>query len=432
MSLGLPIPALHEPLEPGPDEAPTVTPARPAARTVLISGASIAGPALAYWLNRYGFTTTIVERADGIRAGGQTVDLRGAGREVARRMGLEDAVRGASTGEAGVAFVDASGRVRAAFGADAFGGEGLVSELEILRGDLAELLHERTLDQTEYVFNDRIAAVAEEPGRARVSFDSGHERDFDLVVAADGIGSRTRRLVFGDEPTFRSLGMYTAYLTIPRAEADGTWARWYNATGGRVITLRPDNVGTTRALLTLPARGEGYEQQTAPQQKELLRSTFATAGWEAPRVVAALDDADDLYFELTGQVRTPHWSKGRVALLGDAGYCASPITGMGTSLALVGAYVLAGELAASDDHQRAFAAYERILRPYVDLAQKLPPFTPRVAQPRTRAGIVALNSALSLAAKPWVRRLGTNKRLSPPAEQIDLPDYASGRTASEA
>ncbi|WP_375424620.1 FAD-dependent monooxygenase [uncultured Friedmanniella sp.] len=392
-------------------------------RTVLISGASIAGPALAHWLNVYGFTTTVVERADGIRPGGQTVDLRGAGREVARRMGIEDAVRAATTGEQGVRFVDATGATRAEFGADAYDGEGFVAELEILRGELATLLHEHTRDHTEYLFGDRISGLDDQPGRVRVTFDSGLERDFDLVVAADGIGSRTRRLVFGDEPQFRSLGMYTAYLTMPRAESDGTWARWYNATGGRVITLRPDNLGTTRALLTLPARGEGYERQPVDEQRALLKRTFVDAGWEAPRVVAALDGADDLYFELTGQVRTPHWSRGRVALVGDAGYCASPISGMGTSLALVGAYVLAGELAASEDHRQAFAAYERLLRPYVDKAQQLPPFTPRIAQPRTRAGIQVLNSALWLGSRPWVSRLGRSKRLSPPADAFELPDY---------
>ena len=402
------------------------------ARTVLISGASIAGPALAYWLHEYGFATTIVERADGIRPGGQTVDLRGAGKVVAQRMGLEEAVRAASTGEEGVAFVDRSGRTRAAFGADAFGGEGLVAELEILRGELAELLYERTRTSTDYLFGDRIAVLDDQGDRVHVTFDSGLVRDFDLVVAADGIGSRTRRLVFGDEPTFRSLGMYTAYATIPRAESDGTWARWYNATGGRVITLRPDTLGTTRALLTLPARGEGYEKQSPDEQRALLKRTFADAGWEAPRVVAALDDASDLYFELTGQVRTPHWSRGRVALVGDAGYCASPISGMGTSLALVGAYVLAGELAAHPDHRDAFAAYERVLRPYVDKAQQLPPFTPRIAQPRTRVGIRVLNTALWAASRPWVGRLGKNKRLSPPAQEIDLPDYSRWSEESSA
>ena len=305
--------------------------------TVLISGASIAGPALAYWMQRYGRPTVIVERAAGIRSGGQTVDLRGAGRVVAQRMGIEDAVRAASTGDDGIAFVDATNATRAAFPAHAYGGEGFVAELEILRGELANLLYERTREGTGYIFEDSICGLDDDQDRMRVSFQRGPDRDVDVVVAADGMGSATRALVFGSETRIRSLGVYTAYFTIPRSESDGSWARWYNAAGGLVITLRPDNLGTTRALLTFPAREPGYEKLGVDAQRDLLRRTFAQAGWEAPRVLDALGATPDLYLELIGQVRTPRWTRGRFALLGDAGYCASPISGMGTSLALVGA-----------------------------------------------------------------------------------------------
>ena len=388
-------------------------------RTVLISGASIAGPTLAYWLHRHGMKPIIVERSDGIRPGGQTVDLRGAGRTVAQRMGIEEAVRSASTGEEGVAFVDADNVIQAAFPVGGSGGEGFVAELEILRGELADLLYERTRDDTEYLFGDRISALADGPDQIVASFDRGPDRAVDLVVAADGIGSRTRRLVLGAETTIRSLGTYTAYLTIPRADTDGSWARWYNAPGGRVIALRPDNRGTTCALLTFLSGPRGYENLDLDGQKHLLRRTFADAGWEVQRVLDALDDAPDLYLEQTGQVRASSWSRGRFALLGDAGYCASPISGMGTSLALVGAYVLAGELARQPDHRDAFAAYESVMRPYVGRAQRLPPFTPRAALPRSRAGIRVLNTALNVASRPPLNRLGG----SPPAEAIALPTY---------
>ncbi|WP_155375371.1 FAD-dependent monooxygenase [Catellatospora vulcania] len=395
---------------------------------VLISGASIAGPALAYWLHEYGMTSVVVERHDGIRPGGQTVDLRGAGRTVARRMGIEDAVRARSTGEDGVAFVDARNRVKAAFAADVFGGEGFVAELEILRGELAELLHERTRERTEYVFGDRITAVDDRDDEILVSFAHGPDRAFDVVVAADGIGSTTRGLVFGDEARVTPLGLYTAYLTIPRAASDGSWARWHNAPGGRVVALRPDNLGTTRALMSFLCPPRGYERLPAAEQKELLRRVFADAGWEAPRVLRELDAADEFYCELVGQVRAPRWSRGRVVLLGDAGYCASPISGMGTSLALVGAYVLAGELAAQPGHRAAFGSYERIMRPYVAQAQHLPPFTPRIAHPRSRVGIGFLNTLLATAANPTVQRLA-RRFMSPPAEKIDLPDHTGLRRA---
>ena len=396
-------------------------------RRILVSGASIAGPALTYWLREYGMEPTVVERSDGIRQGGQTVDVRGAGRTVAQRMGIEDAIRARSTGEEGVAFVDSDNVTKAAFGADAFDGEGFVAELEILRGELADLLHEHTKDRVDYIFGDHITSLIEHGTGVAVSFAHREEQDFDLVIAADGMGSATRALVF-PETTIKSLGLYTSYFTIPRAPTDGTWARWHNIPGGLNATLRPDNLGTTRALLSFLSPPRGYEELEPEQQKRLLHTVFRKADWEVPRILAELERSPDFYFELTGQVYLPRWSKGRCAVVGDAGYCASPISGMGTSLALVGAYVLAGELAAENDHRAAFESYERIMRPYVSQAQHLPPFVPRVASPRTRTGIRLLNALLGLAARPTVRRLG-GTLFSPPSEDIELPDYSHRLTA---
>lgn len=390
--------------------------------TVLISGASIAGPALAFWLHQRGLHPIVIERFDGLRPGGQSIDLRGAGQTVAQRMGIEAAVKAAGTGEKGVAFIDRDNRTRAAFASAAADGQGFTAELEILRGDLAQLLYDRTRDDVDYVFGDQITGLIERGERVHVELLHGEPLDVDLVIAADGLRSRTRTLVFGDETELRPLGQYTAYFTIPREATDTDWARWYNAPGGRVITLRPDNEGTTRVLLTFGSEPRGYEDLSLEEQKQLMVDRFADAGWEAARVVAALPDAPDFYFELIGQVRTPRWSRGRVGLLGDAAWCASPISGMGTSLAMVGAYVLGGELARHDDHRDAFAAYEKVMRPYVDQAQHLPPGTPRVATPNTRAGIAVLNTVLRVASSPLAGRLGRAFQ-KPPADKIDLPTY---------
>lgn len=391
---------------------------------ILISGASIAGPALAFWLRRYGWRPVVIERAEALRLGGQNVDVRGAGSEVAEKMGIKEEIRAATTGEVGTRFVGARGRTIAEFPASASGGDSLTAELEILRGSLARILYDRTREHSEYIFGDSIRGLDPRGDRVTASFVTGEPRDFDLVVIADGIRSRTRPLVFGDEPELRELGLYIAYLTIPRAATDDAWWRWYIATRSRSLSLRPDNEGTTRASFSFMGEPRGYEKLDPDEQKAVLRRVFADAGWEAPRVLAALDDASDMYFESVGQVRAPRWSNGRVALLGDAAYCASPVSGMGTSLALTGAYVLAGELARCASHAEAFASYEKIMRPYVDRAQELPPGTPRLAHPRTRIGRALLGAGVRIAARVAASGLAS-KLYSPPAEQFELPDYAA-------
>lgn len=394
---------------------------------VLISGASIAGPALAFWLRRAGWEAVVVERAPALRTGGQNIDIRGAAREVVRRMGIDGAVVAATTGEEGTEFVGRDGRVVAAFPAGTTDTGGATGEREILRGDLSEILVGQTLAgdrPVEYRFGDRITGLTEEGEQVLVAFEHAPDERFDLVVAADGIGSSTRDLVFGDEVEIRSLNLQITYGTIPRVDSDKPWWRWYNAPGGRSVTLRPDTHGTTRATLTRLTDGEsraGVQDRSSGELLTRLRTDFGDAGWQAERVLAGFEAADDLYSESIGQVFAPAWSRGGVALLGDAAWCAAPVSGMGTSLSLVGAYVLAGELATHEDPAAALAAYERVLRPYVDQAQKLPPGTPRLANPRTRVGIAAFQTGLRVAAAlpSWVGE----KVFAPSVDTFELKDY---------
>lgn len=343
-------------------------------------------------------------------------------------MGLEDAVRAATTGEAGTRFIGRNGTTTAEFPAGTSDSGGATAELEILRGDLAALLVEHTRESTEYRFGNRITALedAEDAGgEVTVSFEHGPDERFDLVVAADGLRSSTRRLVFGDEPEIRPLGLETSWATIPRTSTDDDWWRWYTAPGGRSVTLRPDPHGTTRAALSVvvPRRGRTLSRQrSTDEQRVHLRDVFAGAGWETARVLDAFDQADDLYYDTVAQVRAPHWSAGRVALVGDAAYCASPVSGMGTSLSFTGAYVLAGELASHTDHRDALRSYERVMRPYVDRAQRLPPGTPRLANPVTRPGVALFSLALNLAARPTAKAVG-DRLFTPPAEAVNLPVY---------
>ncbi|MDO8039910.1 FAD-dependent monooxygenase [Janthinobacterium sp. SUN137] len=393
-------------------------------RKILITGASVAGPTLAYWLSRLGMDVTVVERAPEFRDGGQTIDVRGAGKLVAQRMGLESAIRAKTTHEDGLRFVDAQDRTQAEFGIGAFGGNGPVAELEILRGELAKLLIEHGRDAVDYRFGDSIAALEELPHGVKVRFEQGGEAVFDLVIGAEGVGSHTRKLVFGDEVQRRSFKLYTAYFTIPRAPGDERQMRWFNAPGGLSVCLRPDNLGTTRALLSFQEAPSAYEELQIAEQKALLKQKFGALKWETPRILAALDGATDLYFDQISQVKMPRWSKGRIALVGDAAYCASPISGMGTSLGMCGAYVLAGELGRHDDHAQAFAAYEAIMRPYVDQAQSVPTFAPRLASPHSRAGIAIGHAMLRMSNVPIIKTI-LARFLTPKADAIALPEYAN-------
>ena len=217
----------------------------PRPKAVLIAGASVAGPTLAHWLERFGMEPTVVERAPEMRVGGQNVDVRGAGRIVAARTGVEEAVRAAGTGERGLAFVDARGAVQAEFPAASRAeagraGDGPTAELEILRGDLAQILHDHTCDRVRYRFGDRITRLDDDGRRVRVGFELGHEEEFDLVIAADGLYSGTRAITLPQRRDVRFLGLCLAYFTIPREESDNDWWRWYAAGGGRTVTLRPD------------------------------------------------------------------------------------------------------------------------------------------------------------------------------------------------
>ncbi|GAB2523117.1 FAD-dependent monooxygenase [Spirosoma aerophilum] len=395
-------------------------------KKVLISGASIAGPTLAYWLAQYGFQVTLVERAPALRLGGQNIDVNGPAQLVARKMGIEDAIRAANTGELGLQLIGQNGQVAAAFPKEnPFSG---TNELEIIRGDLVSILYEHTRQEVTYMFGDSITALQQQPDQVNVTFASGKTDTFQLVIAADGVRSRTRQLVFGEEPRFQYLGLYTAYLTIPRQPTDNDWWRWYTAVASRIVMLRPDNQGMMRASVAFLADEQAHEKLSGAEQKQVLKAKLAGAGWETERIVNALDEASDVYFDKVGQIKAPRWFEGRVGMIGDAAYCPTPLTGKGTTLAMVGAYLLAGELASQPDYQAAFVAYEQRMRPYVEEVQKLPPGIPWIVYPKTALGVSVLNTvAGTFASQPiqkLVRLFSSNK--SPDASQegdIVLPDY---------
>ncbi|MFI6165625.1 FAD-dependent monooxygenase [Nocardia sp. NPDC051052] len=340
---------------------------------VLVAGASIAGPALAHWLHRRGAEVTVVERAPELRPGGQAVDARGVTKEVIRRMGLDAAVRAACTDTAGAHTVDADGNVLETFRVDDDGGDGYIADIEILRGDLSQVLYDDTRDDVEYLFNDRITELTQDADGVDVTFEGGDRRRFDLVIGADGLHSALRSMVFGPREQYvRHLGLVLAFYSVPNEFGLDRWLIDYQESG-RSAMLRPIRDATrAMAMFSFPSADFEVDYRDIAAQKRLLRERVAGLGWLTSDILAHLDDTPDFYLDQVAQVVMDRWSSGRVGLFGDAAFSASPMSGQGTGLALVGAYLLAGELAAAGwDPEAGFAAYEARMRSFVEANQEI-------------------------------------------------------------
>ncbi|MFD0027229.1 FAD-dependent monooxygenase [Streptomyces sp. NPDC127172] len=387
---------------------------------VLVSGASVAGPAVALALSLHGARVTVVEKAAALREGGFAVDFRGwVHRTVLTALGIHDDIHARQTRMGRQTVVDADGTPRVDLPAELMSGD-----VEIFRGDLARILYEHSRDTVEYVFGDSIATLTEDDRGVDVTFERAAPRRFDLVVAADGLHSPTRRLVFGDESRYlRFLDHYVAGFGIPNHLGLDRTGRLYSDPGRAVSVSNydgdPDRAG---ALLVFRSEPLDHDRRDVDQQKRILAERFAGMGWEAPRVLKALEDADDLYFDAIAQIHVDRLTKGRVVLLGDAGYGAT-MGGMGTGVAIVGAYVLAGELAlAGGDHRTAFAAYEAQIGDFAKGCQKIsgnagPFFAPPTERKiRSRDRMYRLLSSRLMA--------GFFKRLTEKAATaLDLKDY---------
>jgi len=341
-------------------------------RTVLISGASIAGPTLAYWLHRYGFAVTVVEKASAPRGGGYPIDVRGTAIDVVRRMGVLPQLQDAHIGSPRFTFLDADGGEIVALDGRAVAGS-VEQDLEVRRGDLTAILYAAVRDDVEFLFDDAINTL-DQPGHGvDVTFRSGKQRTFDLVLGADGIHSRTRELVLGPEVQFdRYLGYCVAVFTVPNTFGLSREVQLWSVPGKSAALYATGDDRELTAFLTFRQPERPLDALRDPVARwDLVATTFAGAGWEVPGLVAAMRDAGDLFFDVVSQIRLPRWSNGRVALAGDAAYAPSFLTGQGSSLALTGSYMLAHSLATHRDHVEAFAAYERDTREFVTMNQAL-------------------------------------------------------------
>jgi 2-polyprenyl-6-methoxyphenol hydroxylase-like FAD-dependent oxidoreductase len=399
---------------------------------VLVSGASVAGPTLAYWLRRYGFTVTVVERTPELRRGwgGHAVDLFGPAVDVVEWMGLLPQVLEARTGTALLSFQrPGKPAVEVDFGRLAAGIS--TRHVEIMRGELAAILYEATRRDVEYVFGDSIRTLKEDPDGVTVGFEHSGSRRFGLVVGADGLHSVVRRLTFGEEARFRRyLGGYFAVFTLPNYLGLEGRMLIYTVPGKVAAVYPVRQTGQARAgFLFRRAQEFDYDHRDLAQQRRLLAETFAGEGWEVPRLLAELQQAPDLYFDSISQIQMASWSRGRVSLVGDAGYCPGPAVGGGTTVAVVGAYVLAGELkAAGGDPTRAFGSYEAQMGGFVRRSRSIGPSSMRTLIPRTPRQVWLATQVLRLVPRlpaTLQRRLAASLQAGPARalESITLQHY---------
>jgi 2-polyprenyl-6-methoxyphenol hydroxylase-like FAD-dependent oxidoreductase len=386
---------------------------------ILINGGGIAGPSLAFWLARQGHAVTIAEQARQLRTGGQAVDFRGPALAVLEKMGLLAQVQASATQMGPLVLVDARGKEVGRLPAEVISGE-----LEIHWGDLARILYQAVRQDVNYRFGVRVTELDDDGRRVGVTFSDASTGSYDLVIGADGLHSGTRRLVFGPEEQYvTQLGQCFGFFDIEnRLRLDHCGMAYIDA--GRTAALQgiePDNPARASFFLIDPHLDFDYRDTDG--NKRLFAQRYAGMGWEVPNLLQGLAEASEVYFDSITQVHLPSYSRGRVCLIGDAAWCATPRSGMGTTLAMVGAYVLAHELrTAGDDYAAAFAQYQRLLAPYVARSQKLAIATLRTE--RFSSGRLAKlrNVALRLVRIPGVSKLVARQSLAV-ARSFRLPNY---------
>jgi len=392
-------------------------------KTILISGAGIAGPTLAYWLLRAGFTPVLVERAPEFREGGYIIDFWGVGFDVAERMGLIPELRETGYMIDRMEFLSAGGKTRSAIGGNVLRRALGDRFLSIQRGDLARAIYHTVEREMETTFGDGITEIRDVEDGVEVNFERSPSRVFDLVVGADGLHSAVRGLLpMAHEPAEQYMGYYSASFLTSGYERRTEHTYLSYAAPGRQISryaLRGNRTAFFFVFESANKIPKTVRDVTA--QKQILQEKFSVKPWrEWPEIESRLETCEDLYFDSVSQITLPTWSQGRIALTGDAAYCPSLLAGEGSAFAMAGAYILARELAHSGgDHIRAFAAYESRFRPFIERKQKSARAFASSFAPKTSFGLFVRDQVLQLSSIPFVGDLLMRSFVS---DSLALPD----------
>ena len=390
---------------------------------ILIVGAGIAGPTVAYWLKRYGFEPTLVERAAHLRSGGYVIDFWGVGYDVAERMGLLPVLEHFSLGMDRLKLVDDSGRQRGGFGPRAIHALAGKRYISLLRSDLAKALYESLDGEVRTIFGETVVALKQDADGVLVEFRDHSTERFDAVIGAGGLHSPIRNLVFGAESSFEEfLGYYAASFTACGYPHQEPRSFVSYAQPGRQTTRYTLQDGLTVFLLVFSAKEKlPIAHNDLQAQKDALHREFGQDGWECPEILRRLDQTKDLYFDPVSQIHMDRWSRNRSTLVGDACGCPSLLAGQGSSLAMAGAYILAGELRNADgDCRVAFERYERIFRPVIEQKQRAAKRFARSFVPSSRTGILVRNQVTKLMNIPLVAELTMGRMIRDP---LTLPNY---------
>jgi 2-polyprenyl-6-methoxyphenol hydroxylase-like FAD-dependent oxidoreductase len=389
---------------------------------ILISGAGIAGPTLAYWLAQFGFEPTIIERAPHLRTGGYVIDFWGVGYDIAERMGLIPDILKLGYRAQELRVVNRENKTIAGFPIASFNRATQGRYISLSRGDLAACIFEKIRDRVETIFGDSITGIEQSEKSVRVSFERESPRDFDLVIGADGLHSRVRELVFGEERQFEKyLGYKVAAFGIPGYRPrDELVYVMYTEVGQQVARFAMHNDRTMFLFTFADRNADGAHDLNS--QKLLLRNRFGSSGWECPQILDAMENVTELYFDRVSQIQmNSQWSRGRVTLVGDAAFCVSLLAGQGSALAIAAAYVLAGELhRAGGDHEAAFRRYQELFGPFVAMKQRAALGFAGLFGPKSRMALFVRNQLMNLMKLPWIADLAMGRGL---ADKIVIPEY---------